>query len=176
MKAEPGLATSLHGVLVSIDDVGVFISGEAGSGKSSLALALVAKGHRLIADDVVEIERFGVEVIGRSPDRFKGLVATREVGIVDIRQLVGEGACGNESRIDACVELVRGTAPHLMGLTAISPKELLGVAIPAFTLPLTGRMQFEWNPTVRENVLLAGASVESAVFAAHDDLLGSARP
>ena len=80
---------SLHGVLVDVSGIGVLLLGESGTGKSECALDLVTRGHRLVADDVVEIWREGpLGVIGRGPARIRHHMEIRGLGIINVRRPV----------------------------------------------------------------------------------------
>lgn len=130
--------TTIHGVLVVVFDVGVLIFGDSGTGKTDLALELIERGHRLVADDVVEIECTDERLIGQAPERFTGLLAVSGVGIVDVRETFGSDAVQDKSRIDVCVELRVDCSSELF--TQESPLHLLGIQIPKFIFsPTAGR-------------------------------------
>lgn len=124
----------VHGVLVSFDGVGVLITGESGVGKSDFALKLVLIGQKLIADDVVEIERKEGILVGRAPKRFAGLLAIRGIGIIDVRKLFGCDGFRPHHKIDFCIDF-----SNQKNLENTSNKEnrtleieMLGVKIPVF--------------------------------------------
>ncbi|WP_062050158.1 HPr(Ser) kinase/phosphatase [Bacillus sp. JCM 19034] len=98
--------TAIHGVLVDIYGVGVLITGNSGVGKSEAALDLVRRGHRLVADDSVEI-RQNTEgtLIGSSPDLIQHLLEIRGLGIINVMTLFGAGAVRPHKRIVLCVNL-----------------------------------------------------------------------
>ncbi|UTR11725.1 HPr(Ser) kinase/phosphatase [Evansella sp. LMS18] len=98
--------TAVHGVLVDIYGVGVLITGSSGVGKSETALDLVRRGHRLVADDSVEIkeEHEGV-LVGRSPDLIKHLLEIRGLGIINVMTLFGAGSVRNFKRIGLGIHL-----------------------------------------------------------------------
>jgi HPr kinase/phosphorylase len=106
MHAEPDNA--IHGVLVEINGCGVLLEGEAGVGKSETALSLLSRGHRLIADDVVLVEKRGGKVRGRAPENLSGLLALRDLGLIDVTVIFGKGSTKRTSRIDLVIELVNG--------------------------------------------------------------------
>lgn len=98
--------TTMHGVLVDIYGIGVLITGESGVGKSETALELVQRGHRLIADDAVEIKKLDDSVlVGQSPELLKHFLEIRGIGIVDVRSLYGVGAIKNSKMIDLIIHL-----------------------------------------------------------------------
>lgn len=139
----------LHAALVEVHEVGVLIRGQSGVGKSESALELVQRGHRLVADDVVRLESFGADssekfLMGRSPESIRHYMELRGVGLLDIAQLYGASAVRDEAR----VELICRLEPWMAGMeyerTGLERprEEVLGVKIPALTLPLrsTGGM------------------------------------
>ncbi len=98
--------TTLHGVLVDVYGIGVLITGESGVGKSETALELIKRGHRLVADDAVEIKKTEEDLLtGQAPDIIKYLMEIRGVGILDIKSLYGVGAIKPSKLIDMVVYL-----------------------------------------------------------------------
>lgn len=97
---------SVHGVLVDIYGEGVLITGESGIGKSEAALELIRRGHRLVADDVVEIKRVSAAtLLGSAPEVIRHFIEMRGVGIVDIKQLFGVGSVKQVQNIDLIIKL-----------------------------------------------------------------------
>ncbi|WP_444684871.1 HPr(Ser) kinase/phosphatase [Alkalicoccus luteus] len=98
--------TAMHGVLIDIYGIGVLITGSSGVGKSETALDLVRRGHRLVADDSVEIreEQDGV-LVGRSPDLIRHLLEIRGLGIINVMTLFGAGSVRNEKRLGLAIDL-----------------------------------------------------------------------
>lgn len=97
---------SVHGVLVDVYGEGVLITGESGIGKSEAALELIKRGHRLVADDVVEIRKVSDDtLIGTAPDVTKHLIELRGIGIVDVKALYGACAVKDTSNIDLAIRL-----------------------------------------------------------------------
>ena len=94
-----------HGVLVSIANKGVLIIGEAGIGKSSLAIELLYQGHQLIADDSIEITKINQTLIGQCPPLLKELLHSRELGIISIPRIFGNTAWQQQHSIDYVVML-----------------------------------------------------------------------
>ena len=94
-----------HGVMVSIEHVGILITGPAGIGKSSLALDLLAAGYQLIADDIVEISATSTHLIAQCPSTLKGLLHSRELGTIDIALLFGHASLSDQVSLDYVVEL-----------------------------------------------------------------------
>ncbi|GEL07842.1 HPr(Ser) kinase/phosphatase [Salisediminibacterium halotolerans] len=98
--------TAMHGVLIDIYGIGVLITGSSGVGKSETALDLVRRGHRLVADDSVEIrqEHDGI-LVGRSPELIKHLLEIRGLGIINVMTLFGAGSVRNFKRIGLAIDL-----------------------------------------------------------------------
>jgi HPr kinase/phosphorylase len=98
--------TTIHGVLVDIYGIGILISGTSGIGKSETALELVKRGHRLIADDAVEIRQSAPNIlVGNAPELIKHLLEIRGVGIINVMTLFGAGAIRNNTRISVVINL-----------------------------------------------------------------------
>lgn len=99
-------STTIHGVLVDVYGIGMLISGSSGIGKSETALELVKRGHRLIADDAVEIRQTAENVlIGNAPELIKHLLEIRGVGIINVMTLFGAGAVRNNTKINLVIKL-----------------------------------------------------------------------
>ncbi len=99
--------TSLHGVLVDIYGVGVVLMGPSGIGKSECALDLVARGHRLVADDlvIVEIDRAGA-LIGMAPEISRHYIEVRGLGIINIKDIYGAASIRDRKKVDLILEIV----------------------------------------------------------------------
>lgn len=98
--------TTIHGVLVDVYGEGLLITGESGIGKSEAALELVRRGHRLVADDVVEISRINDNtLIGKSPAVTKNLIELRGIGIIDVKSLYGVECVKDTQSIDLVIKL-----------------------------------------------------------------------
>jgi HPr kinase/phosphorylase len=96
---------SMHGVLVDVNGVGVLITGPSGIGKSECALDLVERGHRLVADDVVDIRRRGEDLVGQASGLIRHLIEVRGLGILNIAELYGVAATRLHKRLELHVEL-----------------------------------------------------------------------
>ena len=128
-----------HGVLVEVYGEGVLILGESGIGKSETAIALVERGHRLIADDAVEIKRVsGQTLIGSAPDLIKHYVELRGIGIIDVRRIYGMGAIKETEKIDLVIHLepwVEGKMYDRLGLDD-QTYNILGIEVPSIIVPV----------------------------------------
>lgn len=127
-----------HGGLLDIYGVGIFITGESGVGKSETALELIKRGHRLVADDVVEIRKTSdTTLIGSAPDVIRHLMEVRGLGLVDVSVLYGMGAVMLEKTISLCIHLEMGDVKDLdrLGLTQ-EYITLLGIKVPKTTIPV----------------------------------------
>jgi HPr kinase/phosphorylase len=129
-----------HGVLLDLYGLGVLLEGRSGVGKSECALDLLVRGHRLVADDMVEIRRAGQSrLTGGAPDLLRELVEIRGLGILNVRELFGAAAVGGPRRVDLAIRLERweeaGEVERL-GLDARTT-EILGVPVPYFVLPVS---------------------------------------
>ena len=131
--------TTVHGVLVEIYGEGVLLTGDSGIGKSETALELIKRGHRLIADDAVEIKKIGRDsLVGDAPEMIRYYMELRGIGVVNVRRIYGIGAVKPESGIDLVVHLEpweEGKAYDRLGLTSES-EVILGVEVPRVTIPV----------------------------------------
>jgi len=125
----------LHATLVAVHGLGLLLRGESGVGKSDLALELLRRGHRLAADDVVEVvERQGWPW-GSAPAKITGRLEVREVGVVDVLDLFGPDAVVAASAIDAVVDLLPAAdAPPPRPIEPADPTTLAGLDLPTFLL------------------------------------------
>ena len=165
----------IHGVLLNIGNAGVLIIGESGTGKSDCALELLSRGARLVADDVVEIERVGAKLVGKAPERFAGLLEVRGLGIVDVRKFFRDGY-EPDHKVDICIEFQdRAASEHLERLGNKSPDiAILGVKIPKYTLPAGyGRNLPLLVETIVKLSQTGGLTAESDLAAAHDELVSA---
>ena len=128
-----------HGVLVDVLGLGVLVSGESGIGKSECALDLVVRGHRLVADDAVEIRcRGGSILVGRCPEFTRHHMEIRGLGVVNVTDLFGVSATRSSKRVELVVRLERweiGREYDRLGLETVF-MEILGVQIPMVTIPV----------------------------------------
>ena len=128
-----------HGVLVEVYGEGMLILGESGVGKSETAIELVKRGHRLVADDAVEIKRVSDKtLVGNSPDIIKHFIELRGIGIVDVRRIFGMGAIKETEKIDLVVNLEvwqENKQYDRLGLVT-EYTDILGLQIPCLNIPV----------------------------------------
>ncbi len=128
-----------HGVLVEVYGEGILILGDSGVGKSETAIELVKRGHRLIADDAVEIRRVSATtLVGSAPEIIRHYVELRGIGIVDVRRLSGMGAVKETEKIDMIINLepwVQGKMYDRLGLDQ-ETTDIMGIAVPTTTIPV----------------------------------------
>lgn len=106
LRAELAERITMHGVLVDIYGEGILIMGESGIGKSETALELIKRGHRLVADDAVEIKRVSHSTLsGTSPELIRYFIELRGIGIIDVRELFGVGSIKQTQNIDLVIKL-----------------------------------------------------------------------
>jgi HPr kinase/phosphorylase len=129
-----------HGVLVEVYGEGILIVGESGAGKSETAIELIKRGHRLIADDAVEIRKVSDKVIeGSSPSNIRHFIELRGIGVVNARRLFGMGAVKLYDKIDLVIQLEDWDATKAydrLGLDSEYTK-ILDVKVPVITVPIT---------------------------------------
>ena len=129
-----------HAVLMEIYGEGVLLMGESGMGKSETAIELLKRGHRMIADDAVEIRRVaGDTLMGTSPELVRNYVELRGIGIINVAKLYGMGAVKAENEVNMIVNVVpweKHASYDRLGLED-QYTELLGVKIPTYTIPIS---------------------------------------
>lgn len=129
-----------HGVLMEVYGEGILLTGESGMGKSETAVELLKRGHRLIADDAVEIRRIAANTLmGTAPAVVRNFVELRGIGIINVAKIFGMGAVKTENPIDLVVNVVQWNShDHYdrLGMD-VQYTEILGVKIPTNTIPIT---------------------------------------
>ncbi|NLP45807.1 MAG: HPr kinase/phosphorylase [Epulopiscium sp.] len=106
LRVELAPRISVHGVLVDVYGEGILIMGESGIGKSETALELIKRGHRLVADDVVEIKRVSAQtLLGSSPEVIRHFIELRGIGIIDVKELFGVESVKDQQSIDLVIKL-----------------------------------------------------------------------
>lgn len=130
---------TMHGVLVEVYGEGVLLLGDSGIGKSETAIELVKRGHRLIADDAVEIKKVSsITLVGSAPELIRHYIELRGIGIVDVRRIFGMGSVKDSEKIDLIINFenwVQGKMYDRFGLDA-EYTEILGINIPSITVPV----------------------------------------
>lgn len=129
----------IHGVLVDIYGIGVLIRGQSGIGKSETAIELVKRGHRLVADDIIEIKKVGeLSLTGTAPDNARYFLEMRGIGIINVKTLFGAGAVKHDSPINLTVKLEKwqeGKEYERLGLDD-NKAEIMGLEIDEITIPV----------------------------------------
>ena len=140
LNIELGPRITRHGVLVEVYGEGILLLGDSGVGKSETAIELLKRGHRLIADDAVEIKRVSATtLIGKAPEIIRHYVELRGIGIVDVRRLFGMGAVKESEKIDLIINLEtwqEDKAYDRFGLDE-QKTEILGIQVPSIVLPVS---------------------------------------
>ncbi|SDH65983.1 HPr(Ser) kinase/phosphatase [Alteribacillus bidgolensis] len=139
LEAQLAKATAVHGVLVDIYGIGVLLTGASGVGKSETALDLVRRGHRLVADDSVEIrQQHGDTLVGRPPELIQHLLEIRGLGIIDVMTLFGAGAVRPFKRIALTIHLElwdENKAYDRLGIEE-AKMQIIDTEIPKYTIPV----------------------------------------
>ncbi|TCO80138.1 Hpr(Ser) kinase/phosphatase [Plasticicumulans lactativorans] len=156
-------STLLHGVFLEVYGLGVMLTGDSSTGKSELALELISRGHRLIADDAPRLTRVAPQVIeGTCPDSLRNFLEVRGLGILNVRRMFGDSAIKRNKRLRLIVHLVRledaALAPEVRLHGARKNRHILDVPIPEITLPIApGRnLAVLVECAVRDHILRLG--------------------
>ena len=140
LKSALAPSITQHGVLVEVYGEGLLLVGESGLGKSEAAIELLKRGHRLIADDAVEIRKIsGSLLIGTAPKLIRNYVELRGIGIINVAKLYGMGAVKAENEINLVVNIVPWNNQTVYDRLGLDDKytEILGVQVPMNTIPIT---------------------------------------
>ncbi len=128
-----------HGVLVEVYGEGLLLLGDSGVGKSETAIELVKRGHRLIADDAVEIKKVSaITLVGSAPEIIRHYIELRGIGIIDVRRLFGMGAVKDTQSIDLVINLenwIQGKMYDRLGIDE-ETISILDIDVPAITIPV----------------------------------------
>ena len=130
---------SIHGVLVDVYGEGILITGESGIGKSEAALELIKRGHRLVADDVVEIKKVSDEtLIGTAPDITRHFIELRGIGIIDVKTLFGVESVKNTQGIDLVIKLEEWSRDKDYDRFGLDEQhiEILGNKVVCYSIPI----------------------------------------
>jgi len=154
-----------HGVYMDVFGLGVLITGASGIGKSEIGLELISRGHRLIADDMVQFSRMSPEVVvGRSPDSLRYHMEIRGLGILNIRDLYGPTGITDAKRLSLVVELLawEDLAPEDRVLGEESEIEIMDINIPRIPIPIrSGRSLAVLVEVATRNQLLKQRGINS---------------
>lgn len=137
LELAPRMTT--HGVLVEVYGEGILLLGDSGVGKSETAIELVKRGHRLVADDAVEIKRVSDKsLLGSAPDIIRHFIELRGIGIVDVKMIFGMGAVKNTEKIDMVINLEVWKEKKQYDRLGLNTEytELLGIEVPSITIPV----------------------------------------
>ncbi|MEG2176192.1 MAG: HPr(Ser) kinase/phosphatase [Oscillibacter sp.] len=134
------LATSItrHGVLMDVYGEGVMITGDSGIGKSETAIELIMRGHRLVADDAVELRRVSNQLLGTAPEVIRHYIELRGIGVIDVRQLFGMRAIKTEAQLDLIVALEPWDQSKIYDRLGIDDHftDILDLQVPIVTIPV----------------------------------------
>jgi HPr kinase/phosphorylase len=171
---------TLHGVFMEIYSIGVLITGESGSGKSELALELITRGHRLVADDAPEFTQIAPDVLdGTCPEMLQDMLELRGLGVLNIRQMFGDTAVKRNKYLRLIVHLTRPSLEAkpsgMERLTGdLGTRHVLDLDVPLITLPvMPGRnLAVLAEAATRTHILRAkGVDPAAAFMARHSHFL-----
>ena len=140
LKAELAPRITRHGVLVEAYGEGVLLIGDSGIGKSEAAVELLKRGHRLIADDAVEIKKVSANsLVGTAPELIRNYVELRGIGVINVAKLFGIGAIKQDNEINLVVNIVPWNTQEVYDRLGLEDQytDLLGVKVPMYTIPIT---------------------------------------
>ena len=127
-----------HGVLLDVYGEGVFIMGDSGIGKSETAIELIKRGHRLVADDAVEIHHIGDTLIGTAPELIRDYLEVRGVGVIDIQKLFGMSAVKASTQIDLVIKFEEWKDGYVYDRLGLDDDyvQIMEVSVPCITIPV----------------------------------------
>ncbi len=140
LKAALAPRITRHGVLVEVYGEGLLLLGDSGIGKSEAAVELLKRGHRLIADDAVEIRKIsGSSLVGTAPELIRNYIELRGIGIINVAKLFGMGAVKAENEINLVVNIVQWNNQKVYDRLGLEEHtmDILGVDVPTVTIPIT---------------------------------------
>ena len=114
------------------------IMGDSGIGKSEPAIELIKRGHRLVADDAVELRRIGNSLIGSAPELIRDYLEVRGVGVIDIQKIFGMGAVQESTQLDLVIKFEEWTDGYVYDRLGLDDDymQILDVAVPCITIPV----------------------------------------
>lgn len=139
MNVELAPRITRHGVLVEVYGEGILLVGDSGVGKSETAIELIKRGHRLIADDAVEIRRVSAKsLVGQAPSNIRHFIELRGIGIINARRIFGMGAVKLTEKIDLVINLEIWDNKKVYDRMGIDSEytEILGIKVPVLTIPV----------------------------------------
>lgn len=140
LNAELAPRITRHGVLVEVYGEGILILGDSGIGKSELAIELVKRGHRLVADDAVELRKVSNrQIMGTAPENIRHFIELRGIGIVNVARVYGVGAVKLSESLDLVVQLEAWDPTKNYQRTGLESEyyDILGVSIPSTSIPVS---------------------------------------
>ncbi len=139
LNVELGPRVTRHGVLVEVYGEGVLILGESGVGKSETAIELVKRGHRLVADDAVEIKKVSaISLVGTAPEIIRHFIELRGIGIIDVKKIFGMGAVKDSEKIDLIINIEQWDQSKKYDRLGLNTEytEILDIQVPSITIPV----------------------------------------
>ena len=135
---EVTVAFTSHGVLLDIYGEGVMITGDSGVGKSEAAIELIMRGHRLVADDAVELRRVSGRLTGSAPEVIRNYIELRGIGVINVQQLFGVRAVKNEAQLDLVVNFEPWDSEKFYDRLGIGDHyiDILDIQVPTLTIPV----------------------------------------
>jgi HPr kinase/phosphorylase len=130
---------SIHGVLLSIDNIGIIIRGKSGIGKSECAAELINKGAKLVADDLIIVTLTNGELIGASPEKIRNLIEIRGIGILNVKDIFGALSVMKESKIHLIIDLIEFNKENKydrLGYDTVQEK-IMTVTLPKIQIPVS---------------------------------------
>ena len=130
---------SIHGVLLSIDNIGIVIRGKSGIGKSECAAELINKGAKLVADDLIIISNINGELIGSSPKKIRNLIEIRGIGIINVKDIFGALSVMKEAKIHLLIDLIEFNKENKydrLGYDTVQ-EEIMTVPLPKIQIPVS---------------------------------------
>ena len=128
-----------HGVLMDVYGEGVLILGDSGIGKSETAIELIKRGHRLVADDAVEIKRIGGTLFGTAPELIRNYLEVRGVGVIDVQKLFGMGAVQDSTQIDLVIQFEKWADDKYYDRLGLDERftSIMDVRVPMSVIPVS---------------------------------------